>query len=56
MFMNKEVLQLLEDMVDSNPCDFDHHGHCQEHGWTNTDDRLCPQIRIKNLLEKERGK
>lgn len=54
--MDKEIREILEDMVDSNECDFDHHGHCQEHGWTNTDDRPCPQIRIKKILEIERGK
>jgi hypothetical protein len=45
------IIELLKDMEDSNPCVFDHHGNCQEHGWTG--DRECPQSRLKKFLGKQ---
>ena len=42
---------LVRDLRDSSPCDhFDHHGHCQTHGWMETDPP-CPHGRATKLLE-----
>ena len=49
-----EILQLrilLKDLVDDDPCTFDHHGYCQAHGWMSTDS-LCPHARAKYYLAK----
>jgi len=29
----KEIIPILEDLIDSGDCDIDHHGYCQAHGW-----------------------
>jgi hypothetical protein len=44
------LLDLIRDFVDPDPCAFDHHGHCQAHGWFETKTR-CPQARAKEILE-----
>lgn len=45
--------ELLEALVDPDPCWFDHHGGCQAHGWLEPDPgAVCPQERLKALLEK----
>jgi len=46
----KETIELLEDLLDPDPCEFDHHGNCQLHGWSG--DKPCPQKRLKELLYK----
>ena len=33
MPMKKEIIELLEDLQDPDPCGLDHHGNCQAHGW-----------------------
>ena len=45
-----EAISILRELVDENPCSFDHHGNCQEHGWTNYGEGLCPHERAKRLL------
>lgn len=44
------LLDLIRDFVDPDPCQFDHHGHCQAHGWTDVTPR-CPHARAKEILE-----
>ena len=40
---------IVRDLADSDPCEhFDHHGHCQTHGWL--DDGRCPHARAAELL------
>jgi hypothetical protein len=41
--------ELLGDLTDSDPCELDHHGYCQAHGWPRTEPR-CPHARAKELL------
>ena len=43
------AFEILGDIVDSNECKYDHHGNCQEHGWTN-DSISCPHKRAKEWL------
>ena len=45
----KEIIKLLEDLEDPDPCEFDHHGNCQAHWWVG--DRPCPQKRLKECLK-----
>ena len=49
--MEKQIIELLEDLHDPYPCEFDHHGNCQAHGWFG--DRPCPQKRLKTILTRE---
>jgi hypothetical protein len=46
------VRVLIADLTDPDPCQFDHHGHCQAHGWTDLD-RRCPHARAKELLKEQ---
>lgn len=39
---------LVADLVDPDPCYFDHHGYCQAHAWFATDP-ACPHGRAKQL-------
>jgi hypothetical protein len=42
---------LLESLVDDDPCWFDHHGGCQAHGYLSLEPgELCPQAELKALL------
>ncbi|TDD31672.1 hypothetical protein E1287_25770 [Actinomadura sp. KC06] len=42
---------LLGDMVDPNPCTFDHHGGCQEHGYLSLQPgEKCPHAGAKEVL------
>lgn len=45
--MNLE--QILRDLHEGTPCATDHHGHCQAHGWLQSN-RPCPQRRIEEIL------
>lgn len=43
--------ELLESLVDDEPCSFDHHGGCQAHGYLSLrHGELCPQYELKVLL------
>ncbi|MFI5808371.1 hypothetical protein [Streptomyces sp. NPDC051561] len=44
-----EALALVRDLHQPEPCHLDHHGYCQEHGWTDTD---CPHARAAQLLHR----
>jgi len=48
--MKKEIIELLEDLQDPDPCCLDHHGNCQAHGWFQI--RRCPQERLEEILYK----
>lgn len=43
---------LLEAFLDTEPCWFDHHGHCQGHGFTLDPGERCPQVELKQMLEQ----
>jgi hypothetical protein len=47
--LTPELRELLQDLIDPDPCSFDHHGYCQAHGWMSTSPR-CPHARAKELL------
>lgn len=44
-----DLIALIRDLTDPDPCWFDHHGHCQAHGWT--DPGECPHRRATRLLD-----
>lgn len=46
----RECREIIYALIDDEPCDYDHHGYCQTHGWMSTD--LCPNERGKRLLTK----
>jgi len=54
----KEIIELLKDLEDPEPCELDHHGNCQAHGWVDMKEfppaRKCPQKRLKKILYKEK--
>jgi len=56
MIKKKEIIELLQDMEDSDPCELDHHGNCQAHGWADMKAfppwRECPQKRLKEILRE----
>ena len=46
-----QLLSLIRDLVDDEPCWFDHHGGCQAHGYLSlTPGQQCPQAEAKALL------
>lgn len=47
----KAAMSLLKELVDPEPCRYDHHGHCQENMHLTTETR-CPHARAKDMLEK----
>lgn len=42
---------MLDELYDTNPCSFDHHGYCQEHGWLQ--EGTCIMARVKEELGLE---
>jgi hypothetical protein len=46
----EELLRLIRDLTDPDPCSFDHHG-CQAHGWTDVEP-ACPHARAKRILAR----
>lgn len=42
------VRDLVGDLALPDPCDLDHHGYCQAHGWTYTEP-ACPMVRAAEL-------
>ncbi|RBQ21646.1 hypothetical protein DP939_02740 [Spongiactinospora rosea] len=46
------VRTLVRDLADPDECQYDHHGHCKAHGWTQTEPR-CPHARARELLQGE---
>jgi hypothetical protein len=50
----ENLLRLIRDLTDpDDPCRFDHHGHCQAHGWTDIDP-ACPHARARRILARWR--
>jgi hypothetical protein len=48
-------VELLESLADPDPCDFDHHGGCQAHGYLGLEQgEKCPQAELKELLDEWR--
>lgn len=45
----RELRELIDDLTDPDPCQFDHHGYCQTHGWFDTEP-ACPHARAKAIL------
>ena len=56
----KKIIELLKDLEDPDPCELDHHGNCQAHGWADMKEfspwRECPQKRLKEILYKEKNR
>ncbi len=51
---HRAALRILADLVDPDPCSFDHHGGCLAHGHLSLQPgELCPHQEAKNLLEAE---
>ncbi|PZG33714.1 hypothetical protein C1I98_28565 [Spongiactinospora gelatinilytica] len=48
----ERVRALARDLTDPGECRYDHHGHCQPHGWTQAEPR-CPHARARELLREE---
>lgn len=42
---------LLSELVSTEACHLDHHGHCQSHGWVRSEP-TCPHGRAESLLRK----
>jgi hypothetical protein len=48
-------IELLRDLLDDEPCWFDHHGGCQGHGYLSLKPgEKCPQQELRDLLNGER--
>jgi len=47
----KEMVGALNDLVDDELCEFDHHGYCQTHGWAGSP---CPHRRGREILNGKR--
>lgn len=45
------LLDVICDLTDPDPCEYDHHGHCQAHRWTQTEP-ACPHARAKTIIGK----
>jgi hypothetical protein len=44
--------ELLESLIEDEPCSFDHHGGCQAHGYLSlAPGEMCPQEEAKRILE-----
>jgi hypothetical protein len=49
--VERDYLSVLADLVDPDPCWFDHHGGCQAHGYLSLEPgELCPHEQAKRLL------
>jgi len=53
----KVSLDLLESLVDTGKCWYDHHGGCQEHGYLSlSPGEICPQLELQKILAKHKKK
>ena len=50
---NYEIKQILKQFIDDSPCDFDHHGGCQSHGFLGCK-WSCPMEKAKVILKNGR--
>lgn len=46
---HEELLELVDELRDPDPCWYDHHGYCQAHGWFETEP-TCPHARAAALF------
>lgn len=44
----RALRSLVQDFLDPDPCSFDHHGHCQTHGWLA--EGSCPHSKARQML------
>lgn len=52
----KELLALIGDLADEDPCWYDHHGGCQAHGYLSLEEgERCPHAVAKELLAPADG-
>ena len=42
------LVETLTAVVDDDPCEFDHHGYCQTHGWMYAEP--CPTAKLQAML------
>lgn len=45
----EKLASTLADFLDDEPCEFDHHGYCQMHGWL--DEGECSMSRARRILD-----
>ena len=49
--VERDYLSVMADLIDADPCWFDHHGGCQAHGYLSLEPgEKCPHARAKELL------
>lgn len=46
-----QLLPVLADLTDDDPCAYDHDGHCRAHGWS-TAAPTCPHARSRRLVSQ----
>jgi hypothetical protein len=52
--IERDYLHVMADLVDTEPCWFDHHGGCQAHGFLSLEPgEKCPHAEAKELLGME---
>jgi len=52
--VERDYLSVMRDLVDTEPCWFDHHGGCQAHGFISLEPgEKCPHAQAKELLGLE---
>lgn len=47
----ESLIHLIDELTDSGPCRYDHHGYCQEH---NLHEKPCPHETAKHTLTTAR--
>ena len=45
-----ECREVIHNLIDDEPCRYDHHGYCQEHNWLS--DGVCPHKQGKKLISQ----
>lgn len=45
-----QLADLARDFLDPDPCEYDHHGYCQAHGYLGGEPHTCPHKRARALL------
>lgn len=49
--VERDYLSVMAELVDTEPCWFDHHGGCQAHGFISLEPgEKCPHAQAKELL------
>ena len=44
----RECREVIYNLIDDEPCRYDHHGYCQAHNWLSND--VCPHKQGKELI------